>query len=308
MKVFITGIAGFIGSNLAEYLIAEGHEVRGVDDLSSGLSSQVPASADLEVHDILSADLAPLMDGADAVVHLAARNRIPECQADPVGTFRVNVGGTVAVCEAAQRAGVRRLLYADSSARYEGTDIFPTPETVSAPRSFYAVSKASGADVVGAFARHAGFAATTLRYFNVYGPRQDYRRAVPPVVPAFILALLEGRPPIVYGDGTKQRDFVHVDDVNKFHMLALTTPATAGTTVNIGAGTSHSVLEVLAEVERAVGLSCSPTFLPDLQGEAQHTLARLDAARAFGWTPSWTFAEGVRDCLTFLRGVTGSAP
>jgi UDP-glucose 4-epimerase len=306
VKVFVTGIAGFIGSNLADRLIADGHEVRGIDDLSSGAEMQVPAAADFVVGDILTANLASKMRGANAVVHLAAKNCISDCQTDPMATVRINVGGTAAVCSAMDEAAVPRLLYADSSARYEGTNVFPTPETASEPRSYYGIAKAAGADIAAAFGRHAGVAVTILRYFCVFGPRQDWRRSVPPVMPAFALALLRGERPVIYGDGSKRRDFVHVDDLNDFHAIALGNLRTAGRVVNLGSGVSHSVLEVLDAVSAAVGLTREPEFAPDLPGEAARTEADIRVALSFGWSPAWSFTDGVSSCVDHLRASMGS--
>src|SRR5687768_4155935 len=139
--VLITGVAGFIGSNLADRLLSEGYRVRGIDDLSSGVREQVPPAVDFHEGDIRSADIYPLFKDAGAVFHLAAKNCIADCQDDPVETASVNVLGTVNVFEAARRAGVKRVIYAESSAVYEGSSVLPTPESEEAPESFYAVSK-----------------------------------------------------------------------------------------------------------------------------------------------------------------------
>src|SRR5690606_5651930 len=186
-RIVVTGVAGFIGSNLADRLLAEGYHVIGVDDLSYGVLEQVPSGVEFHRIDVRSPELYPVLEGADAVFHLAAKNCIADCQADPVETASINVLGTVNVFEGAVRGGVGKVVYAESSALYEGSSVLPTPEAEIAPESFYAVSKVAGRAFAEAYARFHGLKLTALRYFCVYGPRQDYRRTIPPVMSAFIL-------------------------------------------------------------------------------------------------------------------------
>lgn len=299
--VLVTGVAGFIGSNLADRLLAEGARVIGVDDLSAGVAEQIPEGVEFHRLDIRSPAIEPLFHGVDAVFHLAAKNCIADCQRDPVETASVNVVGTVRVLEAARRAGVRRFIYAESSALYEGVTRFPTPESEVAPESFYALSKQAGRLFAGGYARWAGMRPTALRYFNVYGPRQDYRRSIPPVMSAFILALLEGRRPTIYGTGEKRRDFVYVDDVNDFHLLCLEDERTAGGVFNVGSGESHSVREVFEEVRALLGTNVEPEYAPELPGEAFETRADVSAARALGWQPRVDLREGLRRSIEYIR-------
>ena len=184
-RAVVTGVAGFIGSNLAERLLAEQFEVVGVDNLSYGVLEQVPSGVAFHRQDIRAEGLESLFRGADVVYHLAAKNCIADCQADPVETADINVTGTVKVFEAARRSGARKVVYAESSALYEGVAAMPTPESEVRPQSFYAVSKLAGSAFAEAYRRWSGLNLTALRYFCVYGPRQDYRRTVPPVMSAF---------------------------------------------------------------------------------------------------------------------------
>jgi nucleoside-diphosphate-sugar epimerase len=300
-RILVTGAAGFIGSNLCERLLAEGYEVSGLDDLSQGVLEQVPPGVDFVQRDIREPGLAALLQGATAVFHLAAKNCISDCQQDPVATASINVGGTVSVLEACREAGVRRFIYAETSALYEGIDRFPTPEDEIEPRSVYAVSKQSARVFVQAFARAHRFEATALRYFCVYGPRQDYRRSVPPVMSAFILHLLRGTQPTIYGTGDKRRDFVYVDDVNDFHVQCIRDGRTVGGTYNLGSGQEYSVREILGVLQSLLGTSVEPAYASDLPGEAQRTCGDVSRARALGWEPRVTLREGLDRSIEYLR-------
>ncbi len=299
--MLVTGVAGFIGSNLADRLLADGYAVIGLDDLSSGVLEQVPAGVEFHELDVRSPVIFPLFRGMDAVFHLAAKNCISDCQADPVATAGTNVLGTVNVLEAARRAGVRKVVYAESSAVYEGCTRLPTPESEEAPESFYAVSKQAARRFAEAYRRFHGLNVTTLRYFCVYGPRQDYRRTVPPVMSAFILKLLRGERPTIYGTGEKRRDFVYVDDVNDFHLRTLEDARTDGGVFNVGSGRSHSIREIFDRVRALTGSDLEPLHAPDLPGEAVETRADISAARALGGAPRVELDEGLRQSLAFIR-------
>lgn len=301
MKIVVTGVAGFIGSNLADRLLGEGHAVIGIDDLSAGPREQIPAGVDFRELDIRDPGLVEHLRGAGAIFHLAAKNCIADCQADPVETCDVNVTGTVRVFEAARRAGVQRVIYAESSALYEGSLRLPTPESEFAPESMYAVSKAAARQFVEAFRRFHGMRTTALRYFCVYGPRQDYRRTIPPVMSAFILNLLGGKAPTIYGDGRKRRDFVYVDDVNDFHLRALSDDRTIGNTYNVGSGANYSILEIYGHVAALLGSSLAPRMSADLPGEAGITLADVSAAEALGWKARIDLDEGLRRSIDYIK-------
>ncbi|OGR98184.1 MAG: hypothetical protein A2902_06120 [Elusimicrobia bacterium RIFCSPLOWO2_01_FULL_64_13] len=300
-RVVITGVAGFIGSNLADRLLREGASVAGIDNLAAGARGQVPEGVEFHQADIRDRGSRSLFRGADAVFHLAAKNCIADCQADPVETADINVTGTVNVLEACRSAGVKKTVIAESSALYEGSRALPTPEEEEEPRSFYAVSKSCGRSFSRAFERFHGLNLTSLRYFCVYGPRQDYRRTIPPVMSAFILKLLKGERPVIYGSGKKRRDFVYVDDVNDFHLQCLSDPRTDGGTYNVGSGTNHSVLEIYEIVESMLRTGIRPEFKPDLPGEAETTLADIRRAAALGWRPKTGIEEGLRRQVEHIR-------
>jgi nucleoside-diphosphate-sugar epimerase len=307
--VGITGVAGFIGSNLADRLVAGGYRVVGIDNLAYGVREQVPEGVEFHVADIRDRALHALLRDVDVLFHLAAKNCIADCQDDPLETSDINVTGTVNVFESARRAGVAKVVYAESSALYEGTSALPTPESELAPQSFYAVSKLASMAFAGAYRRFAGIRTTALRYFGVYGPRQDYRRTIPPVMSAFIIKLLRGERPVIYGTGDKRRDFIYVDDVNDFHLRCIDDGRTDGGTYNLGSGVNYSVREIYDEISSLLGVAIEPEFRPDLPGEAQANLADITAARALGWMPLVDLREGLRRSIDYIERYTSeSAP
>jgi len=300
-KILITGVAGFIGSNLAARLLKEGYQVAGIDNLSYGLRENVPDGVEFHERDIRDRGIHGLFKGVDAVFHLAAKNCISDCQADPIETADINVIGTINVFEAARRAGVRKIIYAESSALYEGSGLLPTPESAVLPESFYAVSKLAGMHFAEAYKRYYGMTFTALRYFCVYGPVQDYRRTIPPAMSAFIIKLLKSERPVIYGTGEKRRDFVYVDDVNDFHLLCLRDSRTDHETYNLGSGENHSVLEIYELVSRLLGVRLEPEFKSDLPGEAQITLADISKASALGWKPKTDLETGLIRAIDYIK-------
>ena len=302
MRVAITGVAGFIGANLAGKLVEAGVSVSGIDNLSYGLKENVPSGVEFHEKDIRDSGLGELFKGADVVFHLAAKNCISDCQSDPVETASINVAGTVNVFEAARLAQVRKVIYAQSSALYEGISQFPTPESDVQPESFYAVSKLAGMHFAEAYKRYFGMTFTALRYFCVYGPVQDYRRTIPPVMSAFIIKLLKGEQPVIYGSGRKRRDFVYVDDINEFHMKCLTDSRTDNRTFNLGSGRNISVLEIYEAISEILGVSIEPLFKPDLPGEAQETLADISEAKSVGWEPRTDLETGLQNAISYIKG------
>ncbi len=304
--VLVTGVAGFIGSNLAKRLLAEGYRVRGIDNLAYGLRENIPAGVDFIQADIRDRDIESAFRGAEFVFHLAAKNCISDCQQDPVETSEINVFGTVNVFEAARRAGVKKLIYAESSALYEGSKLLPTPETEVKPESFYSISKAAGMHFADGYRRFSSLNIVALRYFCVYGPAQDYRRTIPPVMSAFIIKLLKGEQPIIYGSGQKRRDFVYVDDVNDFHLLCLKDNRVDHGVFNIGGGENYSVLEIYDVVESVLQTGIKPIFRPDMPGEASVTLADIAAAERVGWKPRTSLKTGIERAIDYIRSEISS--
>ncbi len=272
-----------------------------MDNLAYGLRENVPEGVEFYHLDIRDKDMYRFFEGVDTVFHLAAKNCIADCQADPVETSQINVFGTVNVFEATRKAGVRKIVYAESSALYEGSSILPTPESEVKPESFYAVSKLASMYFAKAYEMFYGLTVTALRYFCVYGPVQDYRRTIPPVMSAFIINLLKGEQPIIYGTGQKRRDFVYVDDVNDFHLLCIKDDRTNRGTYNIGSGVNYSVKEILNKISKMLGVSPALIYKDDLPGEAQVTLADINLAKSLGWEPKTTLEVGLKRTIDYIR-------
>lgn len=300
-KVLITGVAGFIGSNLAARLLEEGHEVVGIDNLSYGVKEQIPEGVKFFQQDIRSKDIYPLFKEAEYVFHLAAKNCISDCQKDPIETSDINVTGMVNVLEAGVRAGVKKVIYAESSAVYEGTNRFPTPEDAVDPRSFYAVSKVAGHYFAKAYKEFYNLNSIGLRYFNVYGPRQDYRRTIPPLMSAFIIKLLKGERPVIYGNGEKRRDFIYIDDINDAHLLLMKEDKADNEVYNVGFGKNYSVNEIYKAVKELLGVDIEPSYQDNLEGEAQITLADCAKLKSLGWQPKINLEEGVKRQINYIK-------
>jgi UDP-glucose 4-epimerase len=300
-KILITGVAGFIGSNLADRLLKEGYEVIGIDNLSYGIKEQIPDEVVFHQLDIRSKDIYPVFEGVDTVFHFAAKNSIIDCQNDPFDTVDINVTGTVNVFLACAKAKVRKVIYAETSALYEGSKILPTPEEDEHPQSFYAVSKMATKYFSEAFERFRGLKITALRYFNVYGPRQDYRRTIPPVFSAFIIKLLKGERPVIFGNGSKRRDFIYVDDINDFHILAMNDDRTNGQVYNLGTGQNVSILEIYKLINKIIGVNIEPEFKANLEGEAQENLADVSKALALGWNPKTSLEIGLQISINYIK-------
>jgi len=306
-RVLITGVAGFIGSNLADRLIQEGsYEVVGVDNLSYGVREQIPEGVEFHELDIRSnspegASIYPIFQNVDYVFHFAAKNSIIDCQRDPIETADINVRGTVNVFEAAKRSTVKKIIYAESSAMYEGSKVLPTPETEVKPESFYAVSKVSTLYFAEAYKRFYNLNSTALRYFCVYGPKQDYRRTVPPVFSAFIIKLLKKQQAVIYGTGLKRRDFIHVDDINDFHIQCMFDEKTTGKVFNLGSGINYSVNEIYDIISKLLGSDLKPIYKSDLPGEAFANLADITLAKSLGWKPKVDIQTGLKTSIDFIR-------
>lgn len=300
-RVLITGVAGFIGSNLADRLLQKGYKVIGIDNLAYGVKEQIPEGVEFHKADIRDKSIYPLFQHSDYVFHLAAKNCISDCQIDPLETADINVTGTVNVFEASRRAGVKKVVYAESSAMYEGSKVMPTPESEVRPESFYALSKFASMYFAEGYARYFDLKTTALRYFCAYGPRQDYRRSIPPVFSAFIIKLLKGEEPVIYGTGEKRRDFIHVDDINDFHEMCITDERTTGKVFNLGSGVNYSVNEIYSVIASLLGSSVKPVYKPDLPGEAFANLADISLAKSLGWEPKLSLTEGLGTSIEFIR-------
>jgi len=307
MSVFaVTGGAGFIGSNLVHRLVAEGHEVRVVDDFSTGRRENLDGVRDriaLFEGDIRDASLLRrAFDGAEIVLHQAALPSVQRSMEDPVTTARVNVEGTVGVLEAARRGSVRRVVFASSSSVYGDTPDLPKREDRRSPvKSPYAASKLAGETFCAAYHQGLGLETVCLRYFNVFGPRQDPTSEYAAVVPLFVRCALDGTPATVFGDGEQTRDFTFVGNVVEANLLAACAPA-AGEVLNIGCGEHISVNRLLAALEEIVGRRVERTYAPERPGDVRHSLADISRARrVLGYEPAVGLAEGLRRTVDWMR-------
>ncbi len=306
-KMLITGVAGFVGSNLARGLLAEGVEVRGVDNLSTGRVenlAEVRVEIDFREADIL--DAAAMEDaclGVDCVFHLAAVPSVPKSVADPVGTHGPNVTGTLMVLEAARKAKVRRVLYAGSSSVYGNAAELPKQETMTpAPISAYAVQKLASEHYMAAYTRMYGLETVTLRYFNVFGPRQDPGSQYSGVLSRFITQMLRSEAPTIFGDGTTSRDFTYVENVVSANLLAARAPGVAGSVFNVACGRRITLLEAQQEIARAVGYRGEVKFAAEREGDVRHSLADISRAeKILGYRVGVDFAAGLEKTIGWYR-------
>jgi nucleoside-diphosphate-sugar epimerase len=309
-RILITGVAGFVGSNLAKHLLNRGYSVVGIDNLSAGTLENIDSRVEFHKLDIRDPEIYPVFRGVDAIFHLAAKCSLTDCLTNPLEAASVNVTGTLNVLEAARINKTRKLIYADTSAEYEGINEFPTAEDKVRPIGVYAASKHGGATFCDSYRELYGIDVTIVRYFNVYGPAQDWRRVVPPVMSAFIIRMLSGQAPIIYGDGEKRRDFIYVDDVNALHEIILEDARSGGRVFNVGSGTNLSVNEVYQLIEAHLQSGIKPVYKPDLPGEARMTLADISSAKSLGWRPAINIDEGLRRSIQHIQdrvlGAVGS--
>ena len=300
-RIVVTGVGGFVGSNLAKHLLQRGYSVAGLDNLSAGTFENIDERVEFHQVDIVTPAIYPLFKEAHAVFHLAAKTSLTDCLNKPLEAASQNVVGTLNVLEAARKAGVSKFVYADTSAEYEGIHDFPTKEERVKPIGVYAASKHGGATFCESYRELYGMNVTVVRYFNVYGPAQDWRRVVPPVMSSFILRMLHGERPIIYGTGEKRRDFIYIDDVNDLHLVILEDDHAAGRVFNVGSGDNFSVNQIYQLVEEILKTGLQPIYRPDLPGEAEITLADLTAAKSLGWKPRIDIKEGLSRTVEYLR-------
>ena len=300
MRVVVTGGAGFIGSHLVEELLRRGSSVVVVDDFSSGKEANLAGmKGPLEVVRQSITELEPLrraLRGAEYVLHLAARTSVPRSVADPLDTNRVNVDGTLNVLVAARDAQARRVVFAASSSAYGETPELPKREAMRPePISPYGVTKFVGEMYASVFGRCYGLESVSLRYFNVFGPRQDPASPYSGVLSRFITALRDGGQPVVFGDGEQTRDFTYVSNVVDATLRAAQTPGVSGRVFNVGTGGRFSLNYTLALLARISGKPASPRHDPPRAGDIRDSQADITQAKELlGYVPSVGFEEGLR--------------
>jgi nucleoside-diphosphate-sugar epimerase len=285
MKRFlVTGGAGFIGSNLCEKLLEEGFNVRVIDNLATGKEENIKdfiGPVEFIKGDIRDkSTVKKAVKGVDYVIHLAALGSVPRSVQDPETTHEVNSTGTLTVLNAAREEGVRRVVYASSSSVYGDTPALPKKEEmIPTPQSPYAVSKLSGEYYCRVFYRVYGLETVSLRYFNVYGKRQDPASQYAAVIPKFITAVLKDENPTIYGDGEQTRDFTFVDDCNQANIKACFSKNSAGGFFNVGSSRRISINELFHKIKNAAGKDIKPIYLEPRKGDVKHSLADISMAR-----------------------------
>ena len=310
-QFLVTGGAGFIGSNIVEALVARGDKVRVLDNLCTGKRENLTPFAnaiEFVEGDLVDASVtARAVAGVDCIFHEAALASVHLSVETPLATHAACVTGTVNLLDCARRAGVRRLIYAASSSAYGDQPTSAKRETdLPAPISPYGAAKLAAEIYCSSFAHTFGLETVCLRYFNVFGPRQDPHSAYSAVIPLFITALLAGKRPTVYGDGGQSRDFTFVSNVVQGNLLAADAPAekVSGRTINMANGRSLSLLELLAALNRQLGTDVQPIHAPARVGDVRESMADITLARnLLGYEPAIDFEEGLRRSIDYYRTI-----
>src|SRR6266545_4229480 len=316
MRYLVTGGAGFLGSHLLGRLVLEGAEVVVLDDLSTGRREHLRtvrdrirfirgSAASLEV-------CRRAMRGVDYVLHQAAVTSVPRSTRDPVTAHHVNVTGTLNILMAAQEAHVRRVVFAGSTAAYGDAAELPNHEgLLPRPLSAYAASKLAGEAYCQAFYRTHGLETVVLRYFNIFGPRQNLESQYGAVIPSFIAAALRQKPPVIFGDGQQTRDFTFVPNVVEANLLACHAPAeqTVGAVFNIGCGTATSIHDLWRQIAALVGVDVEPRHEPPRAGDVRHSMASIERAREqLGYDPAVSLDEGLSETIEYFRDHPATEP
>lgn len=303
----VTGGAGFIGSHIVERLVADGQRVRVLDDFSSGKRENLaPFASQIEIMEgdlRRPEDCRRACDGIEVVYHEGAVPSVPKSVADPATSHQANVDGTFNLLMAARDAGCRRVIYAASSSAYGDQPELPKRETACpAPLSPYAVNKLVGEHYLRTFFLCYGLETISLRYFNVFGPRQDPKSQYAAAIPAFVSAILKNEPPTIFGDGEQTRDFTYIDNVVHANILAAQAPRTEGQVVNVACGESVTINQIIRIINEQLGKQVKPKHVPERAGDVKHSLAAIDLARqVIGYEPIVSFAEGLRRAIEWYQ-------
>jgi nucleoside-diphosphate-sugar epimerase len=305
----ITGIAGFIGSSLARAVLAQGDEVRGIDNFSTGKRTnldEILSQIDFREVDLLDLDaLHNVCRGADYIFHEAAIPSVPKSVLDPLGSNRANIDGTVHLLIAARDAKVKRVVYAASSSAYGDTPTLPKHEAMLPnPNSPYAVAKLAGEYYMTSFYRCYGLETVSLRYFNIFGPRQDPTSPYSGVLAKFITQMLNGEPPMIFGDGAQSRDFTYIQNAVDANLQAIKAPAShaAGQVFNVATGKRADLNQAFQLVKKITGYTGDIKYGPERSGDVKHSLADLSRAeKHLGYKPTVDFEEGLRRTVDWYR-------
>jgi nucleoside-diphosphate-sugar epimerase len=308
-QYLITGVAGFIGSSLARAILAQGDKVRGVDNFATGKRENledIRTQIDFREADLLDVEaMRNACQGVDYVLHQAAIPSVPKSVVDPLGSNRANVDGTVNVLVAARDAKVKRVVYAASSSAYGDTPTLPKDEDMKPnPISPYAVAKLASEYYMTSFYRCYGLETVSLRYFNIFGPRQDPTSPYSGVLAKFITQMLRGEQPTILGDGEQSRDFTYIDNAVSANLLACKAPAdqAAGRVFNVATGRRANLKETFAALKTIIGYRGEVAFGPERAGDVKHSLADISKAeKALGYKPLVHFEDGLRKTVDWYR-------
>ena len=310
-RYLVTGGAGFIGSHLVDTLVAAGDRVRVVDDLSTGhrenLSSQAPEAIEFVEADLSVPGVAArAVEDIEYVLHIAAIPSVPRSVKDPVGSHRANVDATLLLLEAARAAGVERVVFASSSSVYGNSPTLPKHERMPTnPLSPYALQKLIGEHYMGLYHALYGVDTVSLRFFNVFGPRQDPSSPYSGVISLFTAALSEARQPTIHGDGTQTRDFTYVSDVASGVIAASTAAGVSGRVINLAPGGRVSINSLFAVLRELIGADVAPIYGPPPEGDVRDSQADNTLARGLlGFDPEVTVEEGLRRTVEWYQATT----
>jgi len=306
-RYVVTGGAGFIGSHIVEELLRRNETVTVIDNFSTGKRENVrpfEGAADVIDADISQAkNLAQILKGAEYVIHQAAIPSVPKSIIDPVKSHEANVNGTLQLLMACREAGVKRVVYASSSSLYGDSPTLPKHEGMMPnPLSPYGAQKLFGETYCQVFTRSYGLETVSLRYFNVFGPRQDATSQYSGVLALFIPAVLEGRRPTIYGDGEQSRDFTYVKNVVEANLLACKAAGVAGQFFNVACGDRITVNSMLQQINKITGKDISPVYADARAGDIKHSQADISRAKErLSYEPRVSFEEGLRDTIEWYR-------
>jgi len=308
MHFLVTGGAGFIGSNLASALTANGDTVRIIDNFSSGRRQNL---VDLEGKvEVIDGDIrdywtvVKAVEGIDYVLHQAALPSVPRSIENPLTSNEVNINGTLNVLEASRQAGVKKFVMASSSSVYGETEELPKHEQIEpSPLSPYAITKLTCEYYLRVYWNLYGFPTVALRYFNIFGPKQDPASQYAAVIPKFITALMAKKPPTVYGDGEQSRDFTYIDNCVEANILAATNEKVVGDVFNVACGGQFTLNQLLDELRKILGVETKADYTDPRPGDIMHSFASVDKLGKFGYDPKVSFEEGLKRTVEFFRTV-----